>query len=52
MSILYENNAFSILVLSTKKIYCSFLKKGFRFRENLFQSKRSTVTQKHADLSN
>ena len=38
MAILYGNDAFSILVLPTKKQYSSFLKKGFCFPENLFQS--------------
>ena len=36
MKDLYRNVAFSILVLSIKKRYPSFLKKGFRFPENLF----------------
>ena len=36
MAVLYESDAFSILVLSTKKWYCSFFKKIFP--ENLFQS--------------
>ena len=35
MTVLYENDAFSILVRSTKK---HFFVKSFRFRENLFQS--------------
>ena len=35
---LYENDVFSILVLSTKKAFSSFFEKGFRFPENLFQS--------------
>ena len=53
MAVLYENNAFSILVFSTKKWYSSFLKKGFRFPEKLKMFKISTdVTEKHADLSN
>ena len=38
MAVLYGNDAFSILVCSTKKKYSSFLKKGFGFLENLFQS--------------
>ena len=36
MAVLYESDAFSILVLSTEKWYCSFFKKIFP--ENLFQS--------------
>ena len=38
MAVLYENDAFSILVLSTKKQCSSFFEKGSRFPENLFQS--------------
>ena len=35
---LYENATFSIIILSSKKLYSSFLKKTFSFPENLFQS--------------
>ena len=38
VSVLYGNVAFSILVLSTKKQYSSFFKKGLCFSKNLFQS--------------
>ena len=40
MAVLYENDAFSILVLSTKKRYLNpeFFEKVFRFPEILFQS--------------
>ena len=38
MVVLYGNDAFSILVLSNKKRYSSFLKKDFVFTKNLFQS--------------
>ena len=38
MVVLYGNDAFAVLVLSTKKQYSSFFEKGFRFPENLFQS--------------
>ena len=38
MTVVYGNDAFSILVLSTKKRYSSFHGKGFRFPQNLFQS--------------
>ena len=37
MAVLYGDGGFSILVLSTEKRYSSFLKKDFRFPENLFQ---------------
>ena len=40
MAVLYGNNAFLILVLSAKKQFYSFLKKTFRFPQNLFQSYR------------
>ena len=36
MIILYENDVFPILVLSTKKRYSS-VEKGFLFPENLFR---------------
>ena len=38
MAVLYGNDAFSILMRSTKKRYSSFFVKRFRFLENLFQS--------------
>ena len=38
MAVLYGNDAFAILVLSTKEQCSSFFEKGFRFPENLFQS--------------
>ena len=38
MAVLYGNDAFSILMRSTKKQYSSFFGKSFRFLENLFQS--------------
>ena len=38
MVVLYENEAFSILVLSTKKTVLQTFEKGFYFPENLFQS--------------
>ena len=38
MAVLYGNDEFSILMLSTKKWYFNFFDKGFRFTENLFQS--------------
>ena len=38
MAVLYGNDEFSILMLSTKKWYFNFFDKGFRFPENLFQS--------------
>ena len=38
MAALYGNDAFSMLVRSTKERYSSFLKKKIRFLENLFQS--------------
>ena len=59
MVVLYENDAFSILVLSTRKQYSSFLEKVSFLRK--FVSKLKywkcsefllIVKQKHADLSN
>ena len=38
MAVLYGNVAFSIKVLATMKQYSSYLKKGFTFSGNLFQS--------------
>ena len=38
MVVLYGNDAFSILVLSTKKPSTPDFEKGFRLPENLFQS--------------
>ena len=37
-AVLNGNDVFSNLVVSSKKRYSSFLKKSFRFPENLFQS--------------
>ena len=37
--LLYENDAFSILLLSTKKLCSSFLKKAFVFRKICFKVK-------------
>ena len=39
MAVFYENDAFSILVLSTKKGYSSFLKKVFIFQKICFKVK-------------
>ena len=39
MAVLYGNDAFSILVLSTKKRYSSFLKKVFVFQKICFKVK-------------
>ena len=38
VAVLYRNDVFSVLVLSTKKRCPSFLEKVFRFSENLFES--------------
>ena len=55
MAVLYGKNAFSILALSTKKQYSSFLKKVFIFQKICFNWKRLKfpliVTWKHADLT-
>ena len=57
MAVSYAKDEFSILVLSIRKRYPSFLKKVFRLPENLFQDKLFktfkifTVTWKHPDLS-
>ena len=37
MTILYGNDTFAILVLSTKKKVLQYFEKGFRFPENLFK---------------
>ena len=37
MEVLYENDAFSILLLSTKRWYSSFLKKVFVFQKPCFK---------------
>ena len=37
-AVLFGNNAFSILILSTKKRYSSFFEESFYFSEYLFQS--------------
>ena len=39
MAVLYGNDAFTILVLSTKKRYSSFLKKVFVFQKIYFKVK-------------
>ena len=39
MAVLYGNDAFSILVLSTKKLYSSFLKMVFVFQKICFKVK-------------
>ena len=39
ITVLYENHAFSILVLSIKKCYSSFLKKFFVFQKVFFKVK-------------
>ena len=39
MAVLFGNNAFSILVLSTKKRYSSFLKKALVFQKICFKVK-------------
>ena len=52
MTVLYENNAFSILVLSTKKLCSSFLK-GFLFSRKFVSkfnySKRTKLTDCHIE---
>ena len=59
MAVLHANNAFSILVLSTKKEYSSFFEKIFRFPEILLQIQTTEnvqipliVTGKRANLTN
>ena len=39
IAVLYENDASSILVLSTKKGYCTFLKRAFVFQKICFKGK-------------
>ena len=56
MAVFYGNDAFWILVLSTKKRYSSFLKKVFVFQKICFKVWEVSkflliVTQKNADLS-
>ena len=58
-AVLYGNKAFSILVLSTKKRYSSFLKKGFVFKKICFKVKVlksfkifTYFLKKHANLLN
>ena len=58
MAVLYGNDAFSILVLSTKKRYSSFLKKVFVFQKIYFKVKVlktfkifTDCHKKHADLT-
>ena len=57
-TVLYENVAIAILVLSTEKFYSSFLKKDFVFHEIWFKVKVSKTCKtfngchiKHANLS-
>ena len=59
IKVLHRYDAFSTLVLSTKKQDCSFLKKVFVFQKVCFRVKYRIhskfpliVTSKHADLSN
>ena len=59
MTVLYGNDAFSILVLSTKKRYSSFLKMAFVFQKTYFRVKYYKIsklpliaTQKNVGLSN
>ena len=49
MVVLYENDALSILVLSTKKRYSSFLKKGFIFEKIDFKVKLLTTLKISTD---
>ena len=57
MAVLYANDAFSTLVLSTKKPYSSFLKKALVCQKICFKAKVlklfkiSTDCQKHTDPS-
>ena len=39
MTVLYANNAFSILVLSTKRLFSSFMKELFVFQKIYFKVK-------------
>ena len=58
MPVLYENDGFSILVISIKKQYFSFLKKVFVFQKICFKVKVLkmfnifTDCHEHADLTN
>ena len=59
MAVLYGNDAFSILVLSTKNRYSSFLKKVFVFQKICFKIKVLKTFKistdfhiKHVNLSN
>ena len=59
MAVLYGNDAFSILVLSTKNRYSSFLKKVFVFQKICFKIKvlktfkiSTDFHRKHVNLSN
>ena len=54
MAVLYGNDAFSNLVLSTKKRFSSFFKKVFIFQKICFKVKVLAMisTWKHVDLSN
>ena len=59
MVVLYGNDPFSILMLSTKKRYYNFLKKVFVFQKICFNAKVLNTLKisadchiKHADLSN
>ena len=57
MAVLYENDVFQILVLSTKKRYSSSLKKVFVFQKICFKVKilktfKISTDFEHADLSN
>ena len=49
MTIFYGNDAFSILVLSTKKLYSSFLKKVFVFHKIFFKVKLSKMFKVFSD---
>ena len=52
VAVLYENHAFSILVLSTKNLYSSFLKKVFLFQKISFKVKLLKTFNISTDLSN
>ena len=59
MTVLYRNDAFSILVLSAIKQYSNFLKKAFVFQKIYFKVKVLKTLKiftdshiKHADISN
>ena len=51
MAILYGNDAFSILLLSTKNGVLQFFEKGFHFPENQFQRKNIENVQNFHWLS-